>query len=91
MGVAWGEGTGGGGTCKQVGVIKRLGCGDCLLSSPPQVKLQASVEESRTLASDLMEAKTLHGEKLSQTLVLQEDISKLQQKLATANRRTVSA
>lgn len=53
-----------------------------------QVKLQASVEESRSLASDLMEAKTLHGEKLSQTLVLQEDISKLQQKLAAANRRT---
>lgn len=37
-----------------------------------------------------MEAKTLHGEKLSQTLVLQEDINKLQQKLAAANRRTVS-
>ncbi|KAJ6656181.1 hypothetical protein lerEdw1_004098 [Lerista edwardsae] len=52
------------------------------------VKLQASVEESRSLASDLMEAKTLHGEKLSQTLVLQEDINKLQQKLAAANRRT---
>ncbi|KAF7240364.1 Calcium-binding and coiled-coil domain-containing protein 1 [Varanus komodoensis] len=53
-----------------------------------QVKLQASEEESRSLASDLQEAKTLHVERLSQTLVLQEDINKLQQKLATANRRT---
>uniref|UniRef100_G1K9D0 Calcium binding and coiled-coil domain 1 n=1 Tax=Anolis carolinensis TaxID=28377 RepID=G1K9D0_ANOCA len=53
-----------------------------------QVKLQASVEESRSLASDLQEAKNLHGEKISQTLVLQEDVNKLQQKLATANRRT---
>nr|XP_020640250.1 calcium-binding and coiled-coil domain-containing protein 1 [Pogona vitticeps]XP_020640251.1 calcium-binding and coiled-coil domain-containing protein 1 [Pogona vitticeps]XP_020640252.1 calcium-binding and coiled-coil domain-containing protein 1 [Pogona vitticeps]XP_020640253.1 calcium-binding and coiled-coil domain-containing protein 1 [Pogona vitticeps] len=53
-----------------------------------QVKLQASEEESRHLASDLQEAKTLHGEKVSQTLVLQEDINKLQQKLAAANRRT---
>ncbi|CAI5765415.1 Hypothetical predicted protein [Podarcis lilfordi] len=54
-----------------------------------QVKLQASEEESRSLASDLQEAKTLHGEKVSQTLGLQEDISKLQQKLTAANRRTV--
>nr|XP_034956209.1 calcium-binding and coiled-coil domain-containing protein 1 isoform X2 [Zootoca vivipara] len=54
-----------------------------------QVKLQASEEESRSLASDLQEAKTLHGEKVSQTLGLQEDISKLQQKLTAANRRIV--
>ncbi|KAL8163971.1 UNVERIFIED_CONTAM: hypothetical protein K2H54_042185 [Gekko kuhli] len=53
-----------------------------------QVKLQASEEESRSLASDLLEAKTLHGERVSQTLLLKEDINKLQQKLATANRRT---
>ncbi|XP_053155319.1 calcium-binding and coiled-coil domain-containing protein 1 [Hemicordylus capensis] len=53
-----------------------------------QVKLQASEEESRSLASDLMEAKTLHGERVSQTLVLQEDINKLKQKLAAANCRT---
>ncbi|XP_042310638.1 calcium-binding and coiled-coil domain-containing protein 1 isoform X2 [Sceloporus undulatus] len=53
-----------------------------------QVKLQASEKESRSLASDLQEAKTLHGERVSQTLLLQEDINKLQQKLATANRRT---
>ncbi|XP_054859776.1 calcium-binding and coiled-coil domain-containing protein 1 [Eublepharis macularius] len=53
-----------------------------------QVKLQASEEESRNLASDLLEAKTLHGEKVSQTLLLKEDITKLQQKLAAANRRT---
>uniref|UniRef100_A0A8D0B6Y6 Calcium-binding and coiled-coil domain-containing protein 1 n=1 Tax=Salvator merianae TaxID=96440 RepID=A0A8D0B6Y6_SALMN len=52
-----------------------------------QIKLQASEEESRSLASDLQEAKTLHGEKVSQTLVLQEDINKLQQKLAAASRR----
>ncbi|XP_032994415.1 calcium-binding and coiled-coil domain-containing protein 1 [Lacerta agilis] len=54
-----------------------------------QVKLQASEEESRSLASDLQDVKTLHGEKVSQTLGLQEDISKLQQKLTAANRRTV--
>ncbi|XP_026533061.1 calcium-binding and coiled-coil domain-containing protein 1 isoform X1 [Notechis scutatus] len=54
-----------------------------------QVKLQASKEESRSLASDLQEAKTRHGEKISQALMLQEDIQKLQQKLAAANRRTV--
>ncbi|KAG8129564.1 hypothetical protein E2320_016272 [Naja naja] len=53
-----------------------------------QVKLQASKEESRSLASDLQEAKTRHGEKISQALMLQEDIQKLQQKLAAANRRT---
>ncbi|XP_062975750.1 calcium-binding and coiled-coil domain-containing protein 1 isoform X2 [Elgaria multicarinata webbii] len=53
-----------------------------------QVKLQASEEESRSLASDLQEAKTLHVERVSQTLVMQEDINKLQQKLAAANRRT---
>ncbi|XP_048345691.1 calcium-binding and coiled-coil domain-containing protein 1 isoform X1 [Sphaerodactylus townsendi] len=53
-----------------------------------QVKLQASEEESRSLASDLLEAKTRHGEKVSQTLLLKEDINKLQQQLAAANRRT---
>ncbi|XP_077185160.1 calcium-binding and coiled-coil domain-containing protein 1 isoform X1 [Paroedura picta] len=53
-----------------------------------QVKLQASEEESRSLASDLLEAKTLHGERVSQTLLLKEDINKLQQKLTAANRRT---
>ncbi|XP_025020961.1 calcium-binding and coiled-coil domain-containing protein 1 isoform X3 [Python bivittatus] len=53
-----------------------------------QVKLQASKEESRNLASDLQEAKSRHGEKVSQALMLQEDIQKLQQKLAAANRRT---
>nr|XP_056713071.1 calcium-binding and coiled-coil domain-containing protein 1 [Euleptes europaea] len=53
-----------------------------------QVKLQASEEESRNLASDLLEAKTRHGERVSQTLLLKEDINKLQQKLAVANRRT---
>ncbi|KAM3845344.1 calcium-binding and coiled-coil domain-containing protein 1 isoform 2-T3 [Vipera latastei] len=53
-----------------------------------QVKLQASKEESRSLASDLQEAKTRHGEKISQALMLQEDIQKLQQKLAAANCRT---
>lgn len=61
-----------------------------LLSSPLQVKLQASKEESRSLASDLQEAKSRHGEKISQALMLQEDIQKLQQKLAAANCRTVS-
>ncbi|XP_029141743.1 calcium-binding and coiled-coil domain-containing protein 1 [Protobothrops mucrosquamatus] len=53
-----------------------------------QVKLQASKEESRSLASDLQEAKSRHGEKISQALMLQEDIQKLQQKLAAANCRT---
>ncbi|KAL7989832.1 hypothetical protein Chor_012498 [Crotalus horridus] len=53
-----------------------------------QVKLQASKEESRSLASDLKEAKSRHGEKISQALMLQEDIQKLQQKLAAANCRT---
>ncbi|XP_048687597.1 calcium-binding and coiled-coil domain-containing protein 1 isoform X4 [Caretta caretta] len=53
-----------------------------------QVKLQASEQESRNLACDLLLAKTRHGEKVSQALVLQEDISKLQQKLAAAQQRT---
>uniref|UniRef100_A0A8C3T8A8 Calcium-binding and coiled-coil domain-containing protein 1 n=1 Tax=Chelydra serpentina TaxID=8475 RepID=A0A8C3T8A8_CHESE len=55
---------------------------------PPQVKLQASEQESRNLACDLLLAKTRHGEKVSQALVLHEDISKLQQKLAAAQQRT---
>ncbi|XP_026516503.1 calcium-binding and coiled-coil domain-containing protein 1 isoform X1 [Terrapene carolina triunguis] len=53
-----------------------------------QVKLQASEQESRNLACDLLLAKTRHSEKVSQALVLQEDISKLQQKLAAAQQRT---
>ncbi|XP_075757749.1 LOW QUALITY PROTEIN: calcium-binding and coiled-coil domain-containing protein 1 [Pelodiscus sinensis] len=53
-----------------------------------QVKLQASEQDSRSLACDLLLAKTRHGETASQALVLQEDISKLQQKLAAAQQRT---
>uniref|UniRef100_A0A8D0GM85 Calcium binding and coiled-coil domain 1 n=1 Tax=Sphenodon punctatus TaxID=8508 RepID=A0A8D0GM85_SPHPU len=55
-----------------------------------QVKLQASEKESRSLACDLQEAMTLHGQKLSQTLLLQEEMVQLKHKLGIAQRRTVS-
>uniref|UniRef100_A0A8D0GM09 Calcium binding and coiled-coil domain 1 n=1 Tax=Sphenodon punctatus TaxID=8508 RepID=A0A8D0GM09_SPHPU len=55
-----------------------------------EVKLQASEKESRSLACDLQEAMTLHGQKLSQTLLLQEEMVQLKHKLGIAQRRTVS-